>query len=290
MIDGTTRVQNENAESSAAPEGVAQEAATPNATRREMRASNASTPEVALPNAALPNAALRDAAAPVEHHVSTVRTARYFTMGASLADTRHVWFVLHGYAQLAARFLRHFKGIVPADTLIVAPEALSRFYLELPRADRKHMERIGAAWMTREDRESDIADTRAWLDTMYRTVMDDISGATGEVPNVTVLAFSQSVAISMRWIAGGVVKPSRVIMWAGSLANDVDQDAFRAGIGDAEVLLVAGDRDMFLTEKTRPMIRAQWDALGVPVREVLYDGVHELDAAMLAELLQPTRS
>ncbi|MEP6833085.1 MAG: phospholipase [Gemmatimonas sp.] len=223
---------------------------------------------------------------PVEHHLTTVRTARYFTVGAPLAETKRVWFVLHGYAQLAARFLRHFDGIVPADTLIVAPEALSRFYLELPRADRKHMERVGAAWMTREDRDADIADTRAWLDSVYRTVMDDIARANQRAPAVTVMAFSQSVAMTMRWIAGGVVKPSRVIMWAGSLATDVDVEAFRAGLGNADVLLVSGNRDMFLTEKTRPMIRAQWDTLGIPVKEYLYDGEHEVEPTMLAELLQ----
>lgn len=223
---------------------------------------------------------------PVEHHLTTVRTARYYTLGAPLAETKRVWFVLHGYAQLAGRFLRHFTGVVPEDTLIVAPEALSRFYLELPRADRKHMERIGAAWMTREDRDADIADTRAWLDGVYRTVMDDIARASDAPPEVTIMAFSQSVAITMRWIAGGVVKPNRVIMWAGSLATDVDADAFRVGLGDAEVLLVAGERDMFLTEKTRPLIRGQWDALGIPVREIMYDGVHEVNAVMLAELLQ----
>lgn len=225
--------------------------------------------------------------APIEHHLTTARTARYFTLGAPLAETKRVWFALHGYAQLAARFLRHFKGIVPAGTLIVAPEALSRFYLELPRADRKHMERVGAAWMTREDREADMADTRAWLDSVYRAVIDDVTRATGNVPEVTVLAFSQSVAITMRWIAGGVVKPRRVIMWAGSLANDVDPDEFRAGLGDAGVVLVAGELDHFLTEKARATILGQWQSLGVHPREIVYeDGIHELEPRVLATLLQ----
>ncbi|MEO7996011.1 MAG: hypothetical protein ABI852_01135 [Gemmatimonadaceae bacterium] len=228
--------------------------------------------------------------APREHHLTTVRTARYFTLGAPIAETKRVWFALHGYAQLAARFLRHFKDIVPADTLIVAPEALSRFYLELPRADRTHMERVGAAWMTREDRLADVSDTRAWLDSVYRTVMDDVTRATGRTPEVTVLAFSQSVAITMRWIAGGVVNPSRVIMWAGSLANDVDAEEFRAGLGNAEVVLVAGELDHFLTEKARATILGQWHALGVNPREIIYeDGVHELEPSVLATLLQEGR-
>lgn len=216
----------------------------------------------------------------------TTRTARYFTTGAGAEHAREVWFALHGYAQLAPRFLRHFKGIIPADTLVVAPEGLSRFYLEMPRPDRGHMQRIGATWMTREDREADMADTRAWLDRVYRTVIDGVTTAALPAPHVTVLAFSQGVAIAMRWIAGGVVKPTRVIMWAGSLATDVDADAFRAGLNGAEVVLVTGTRDEFFTGKARDTVRGQWEALGVPVREVSYDGVHELDAEVLAELLQ----
>ena len=230
-------------------------------------------------------------AQPAEHHLTTVRTARYFTVGAPIAETKRVWFALHGYAQLASRFLRHFKGIVPADTLVVAPEALSRFYLELPRADRRHMERVGAAWMTREDRLADIADTRAWLDSVYRAIMDDVMRATGTAPEVTVFAFSQSVAIAMRWIAGGVVNPARVIMWAGSLANDVNSDEFRAGLGDAEVILVAGEFDQFLTEKARAMVLGQWEALGIKPQEIVYaDGVHEVEPKVLEQLFAAGRS
>src|SRR5262245_49795552 len=93
--------------------------------------------------------------APEEHHLTTTRTARYFTTGAPLAETQAVWFVLHGYGQLAVRFLRHFEGAVPSHTMVVAPEGLSRFYLEMPRADRGHLARTGAAWMTKEDRLAD---------------------------------------------------------------------------------------------------------------------------------------
>ena len=40
-----------------------------------------------------------------EHHLSVERTARYYTLG-SLDGPRDVWFVCHGYGQLAARFLK----------------------------------------------------------------------------------------------------------------------------------------------------------------------------------------
>ena len=44
-----------------------------------------------------------------EHHLSVARTARYYTLGEPGAT--EVWFVCHGYGQLAGRFLRRFEPI-----------------------------------------------------------------------------------------------------------------------------------------------------------------------------------
>lgn len=222
---------------------------------------------------------------PQEHHLPTLRTGRYYTLGAAPGEARQVWIVLHGYAQLAARQLRHFENIVPADTLIVAPEALSRFYLELPRADGGHMARAGAAWMTREDREAEIDDASGWLDRVYREVTDSVVAESGKLPAVTVLAFSQGVATSMRWIARGSVKLSRVIMWAGSIATDVDRSGIHAQLSGVDVVLVTGTHDQFLRNGNRERVLEQWNGLGLPFREISYDGTHELNAAVIAELL-----
>src|SRR2546425_7420836 len=90
-----------------------------------------------------------------EHHLPVTRTARYFTLGESSPGVGEVWFVCHGYGQLAGRFLRHFEPLADGTRLVVAPEALSRFYLEdttVPAKERK----VGATWMTRENRLSEI--------------------------------------------------------------------------------------------------------------------------------------
>ena len=79
-----------------------------------------------------------------EHHFSTPRTARYYTLDPAEA-VREVWFVLHGYGQLAGAFLRHFERLQDGARLFIAPEALSRYYLP-------GHQRVGASWMTREDR------------------------------------------------------------------------------------------------------------------------------------------
>jgi len=57
-----------------------------------------------------------------------LRTARYYTLGDGTAP-RHLWFVLHGYGQLAGDFIRYFGDLARDDRFVVAPEAMNRFYL-----------------------------------------------------------------------------------------------------------------------------------------------------------------
>ena len=90
----------------------------------------------------------------MEHHLTVSRTASYQQLGTLSARTRRVWFVCHGYGQLAAYFVRHFAFLAEADptTVVIAPEGLSRFYLT------GNGGRVGASWMTRDDRLHEIAD------------------------------------------------------------------------------------------------------------------------------------
>src|SRR2546425_9676771 len=77
--------------------------------------------------------------------------------------------VCHGSGQLAARSLRHFEPLADGTRLVVAPEALSRFYLEdttVPAKERK----VGATWMTRENRLSEIDDYVRYLDALHAEV------------------------------------------------------------------------------------------------------------------------
>ncbi|HNC31872.1 MAG TPA: radical SAM protein, partial [Cyclobacteriaceae bacterium] len=55
---------------------------------------------------------------------------RYFKLGEINSDTRAVWFVLHGYGQLAQYFLRKFKSLEAHGICVIAPEGLSHYYLE----------------------------------------------------------------------------------------------------------------------------------------------------------------
>src|SRR6266704_6639708 len=93
-----------------------------------------------------------------EHHVSVTRTARYFTLGSS-RGVAEVWFACHGYGQLAGRFLEKLRVLDDGTRYLVAPEGLSRFYLSESATAR----RVGASWMTREDRLVEIEDYVRYL-------------------------------------------------------------------------------------------------------------------------------
>ena len=107
------------------------------------------------------------------HRLSVQRSARYFTLGGDGdGHVRSVWYVLHGYRQLADRFIERFRELASPARRIVAPEALNHFYLEDRATHGPHgpSAPVGATWMTRHDREVEIADYVAYLDRLDETI------------------------------------------------------------------------------------------------------------------------
>ena len=199
-----------------------------------------------------------------EHHLSVPRTARFFTLGNEPTPTE-LWFVLHGYGQLAARFIRHFEPLDDGSRLVVAPEGLSRFYIEANRADK-----IGASWMTREDRLVEIADYVRYLDAVYAAV----GGATA--PRVVVFGFSQGTATAARWLATGTARADRLILWGGEVPPDLDLAAARARWPETDVTLVAGSTDPFITAKVLARDEARLRENGIVYQVERFEGGHEL--------------
>lgn len=211
----------------------------------------------------------------------TVRTGRYALIGAEPQRARRLWFALHGYGQLAARFLRPFDGIVPPDTCVVAPEGLNRFYRDQPRGDGSHLQHVGATWMTREGRDDDIADTMRWLYGVY----DDVRRLGGDEMPVGVLAFSQGVATATRWISSGFVRPQAFCVWAGTPASEVDDESMQTALHAADVTLVAGDADPFVTAESRETLLERLRRWNPSARAVSFSGDHRLHPETLRALL-----
>src|SRR5438445_8877211 len=131
-----------------------------------------------------------------EHHLAVAKTARYYSLGEPGPATRQLWFVCHGYGQLAGRFLRHFEPLDDGSRVIIAPEGLSRFYLSESPAER----RVGASWMTREDRLVEIGDYVRYLDAVHDHVR---GGMRGEPGSVHECGLWQREDAGRHWVAVG---------------------------------------------------------------------------------------
>lgn len=208
-----------------------------------------------------------------EHRLTVSRTARYFTIDPGEA-AHEVWFVLHGYGQLARYFLRHFNVLDNGHRLIVAPEALARFYLPGHK-------RVGASWMTKEDRLTEIDDYLAYLDTLYDHVLETIEQ---DAVAVHVLGFSQGAATASRWVTLGAMQADRLILWAGELAHDLDLNAHAPALRNLHLTGVVGDQDEFITPERIKYLQDVLHEHDIPHRLITFEGKHRMDAETLKTL------
>lgn len=212
-----------------------------------------------------------------EHHLSVTKTARYYTLGRPGGQVEQLWFVLHGYGQLAQYFIKSFDVLDDGRKWVVAPEGLSRFYLN------GFSGRIGATWMTREDRLHEIDDYLHYLDAVYREVMQRIA-----VPDVQVvlLGFSQGSATACRWATRGQVKPARLILWAGLIPPELKDEAQLAKLRQMELTLVLGEKDPLADPETIEKQQAFVTRHRIPVHIHTFAGGHEIDPEVLKQLSQ----
>lgn len=214
--------------------------------------------------------------------VTVRRTARVALLGPEGPGARELWYALHGYGQLAGSFLEGLRAIDDGTRLIVAPEALSRFYEGDAQTRLHKAAAVGASWMTREDRESEIADYLAYLDTLHETMLAAIGG--GIPPAVTVLGFSQGGATAARWVAAGRVAAARLVVWGSQFPPELDLADPAAPIRRAKTSLVIGTKDIFATPKIVARETARLNDAGFPYRFVTFEGGHRLDDDTLRAL------
>lgn len=210
----------------------------------------------------------------------TRRSARCAVRGPTdPAQVKALWLVLHGYGQLAAEFLGGFDAIDDGTRLLVAPEALSRFYDARSTMERHAEASVGASWMTREDRNEEIADQLHWLQLAH----DHYRALVGSAVPLTVLGFSQGTAAASRWVASGAAAPEQLICWGGSIAPELALGPDDA-IGRTRCTIVIGDRDRFVPAEKLAAEQARLHSAGFRGDFVHFEGGHRLDDTVLRRL------
>ena len=212
----------------------------------------------------------------MEHHIPVTRTARYQQLGELSSRTRRVWFVVHGYGQLAAYFVRHFAFLVEGrdDTVVIAPEGLSRFYLQ------GNSGRVGASWMTRDDRLAEIDDHVNFLNQLAAHVLGQVPAAV----EITVLGFSQGTATIGRWLARAAFRPDHLILWAGGFPEDIYAPVAQSLLQALALTIVIGSDDEYITVAQAEQQFEQLEQFAARTQLLTFKGKHELNRAVLEQL------
>jgi predicted esterase len=210
----------------------------------------------------------------IKRNISVPKTARFYLSGEITDNIRSVWYVLHGYGQLAEEFLLNFEPITNNHTLVVAPEALNRFYW------KGFHGKIGATWMTKEDRLNEIKDYVNFLDILYNEVMIKIPGNTIKV---TVLGFSQGTATACRWVVNSKIKVDKLILWGGTIPPDIHSIESEKILEASNLAIVVGDKDEFIDENLIDREIKHLDDKKLHYQLIRFNGKHEIKPEILQQ-------
>lgn len=212
-----------------------------------------------------------------EHYLEIRKSARYYLSGPLDSDYRGVCFILHGYGQLARFFIRPFLTEEIADILFIAPEGFHRFYLDGTKG------RVGASWMTKEDRLRDIEDYCAYLDQLREHIMSQVKLSTPG--GIGVLGFSQGVATACRWLSYSRYEFDYLINYAGIYPPDLPESEALERMQKIPVRHLLGDEDEYVSmEKMRQSLK-EFARRGYPDQLKIFKGTHKVYPKPLAETI-----
>lgn len=201
------------------------------------------------------------------------RHARVGIVG-DIENASEAWLIIHGFGMLARGILHWFRQAERPGRVLVAPEGLSRFYLQ-----EKGVRRVGASWMTREDRDHELEDLLGYLD----RVSADLINPDGRLQ---VHGFSQGVAVAARWVVRGTRPVDRLVCWAGGFPEDVAADRLQRALGTEPVHLVVGNRDVWVKPDQVAADAERLRLAGAAVVLHRFGGGHRVDDGVLAALEQ----
>lgn len=211
------------------------------------------------------------------HSLETTKTARYWTYGELTPQTKNVWFVCHGYGQLAEYFIKKFAVLNPETNFVIAPEALSKFYLKAFTGN------VGATWMTKEDRLNEIKDYVNYLNQLYQHIFAQSEIKPEEV-KIYAFGFSQGTSTVCRWVYNQQVKIDRLVVWAGNFPPDIDASLTTKILGEIPVFFVYGTEDELINPQIFEHELNQLKIKQVKFESFSFVGKHDLDEAMLLKL------
>jgi predicted esterase len=212
----------------------------------------------------------------MEHQIDISINARYYALGEMSDQIEQLWIVCHGQGHLAQYFINKFNCLDNGKNLIIAPEGLSRYYLN------GHSGRVGATWMTKENRLVDIENYLSFLE----KVINHVKSKLNQKVKVTLLGFSQGAATVSRFATQSSNHFDRLILWSGIFPPDLPPLEGTERLKGKEIFWVYGNQDPYLTDALYQEQEEIAKQLNTSIQSVIFDGKHEMNDEVLIRFLQ----
>ncbi|MEQ8238278.1 MAG: phospholipase [Cyclobacteriaceae bacterium] len=212
----------------------------------------------------------------MEHHITFEFNAPFHTLNELTNDTQYVWLAFHGYAQLSRYFITKFSELDSQQNFIICPQGLSKFY------QKGFSGRVGATWMTKDDRLTDIENQKSFLDAIADNY--DLQNLLKD-KKLIYFGFSQGVSTMCRIAAHLKLPFHKMILWAGSIPPELTTQDFDFQV-KKEVSYYSGTNDPFFKEGLDAALLKQAEDLFETKPEVVwFEGVHEVKPALISKIL-----
>ena len=198
----------------------------------------------------------------------------YATLNTLSETTEYIWLVFHGIGYLSRYFLKYFTAFDKSKHYFIAPQAPSKYYLN---GEYKH---VGASWLTRENTAVEKENVMAYLDAVW---------ASEGIPKrckLIMFGYSQGVSIATRFLAHKKISPYQIILYAGGLPEELQEEDFRYLSKDTQIAFVYGRRDPYLNPERlgREQDKLKRLFAGRAI-EHPFDGGHECKKELIHEML-----
>ena len=207
------------------------------------------------------------------HTLKVEQTARWFHIGTSPDSCRKIVIALHGYGQHPAYMLDGLKPLSQEELCIAAPEGLSRFYI------RGTDGRVGASWMTRDERLSDIEDHISYLNHWWSSL-----GVPSDA-EIVVLGFSQGVATAARWLADGFAA-DLVIFHSGTIPPEWHHIAPTFNEKITKWISIRGEDDKIYPKENHEEAATLFGSIGLNFEYLTVKGGHKMNTEDLEQYLK----
>jgi predicted esterase len=213
----------------------------------------------------------------IKQYIKIQRTARYFLSTEPSERLKRVIFVLHGYAQNADSFLESLMALSNDETLLVAPEGLSKFYW------KDFTSNPSSSWMTSLERENEILDTMNYLALVSQEILTKLDRNSIDI---YILGFSQGAATASRFVAFSSLPFKAVFLYGGSPAHDIEWIKLPKNL---LFYLIYGNEDPLVSEQ-KALETENWiQTNGFEVHRFVFNGRHKIEDEAIAYIAKVTQ-